>query len=99
MMAKSGIDDIERLVNVNLLGTVYPMKALLPGMVERGRGRIVVVASVAGRFGSPFEAAYAATKFAQIGLVEAVSVEVAGRAMATTGRSRSRLPPTAWPAP
>jgi short-subunit dehydrogenase len=73
------VGEVERLVQVNLLGTVYSMKAVLPGMIERGRGHIAVVSSVAGRFGSPFEAAYAATKFAQIGLAEAVSVEVAGR--------------------
>jgi short-subunit dehydrogenase len=73
------VDEVERLVQVNLLGTVYPMKAVLPGMLQRGRGHIVVVSSVAGRFGSPFEAAYAATKFAQIGLAEAVAVEVSGQ--------------------
>jgi short-subunit dehydrogenase len=73
------VDEVENLVQVNLLGTVYPIKAVLPGMLERGRGHIVVVSSVAGRFGSPLEAAYAATKFAQIGLAEALSVEVAGK--------------------
>jgi len=73
------VDAVEHLVQVNLLGTVYPIKAVLPGMLERGRGHIVVVSSVAGRFGSPLEAAYASTKFAQIGLAEALGVEVAGR--------------------
>lgn len=73
------VDEVEHLVQVNLLGTVYPIKAVLPGMLERGRGHIVVVSSVAGRFGSPLEAAYASTKFAQIGLAEALSVEVAGK--------------------
>ncbi len=70
------VDEIERLVQVNYLGTVYPIKAVLPGMIERGRGHVVIVASVAGRFGSPFEAAYSATKFAQVGLGEALSVEL-----------------------
>lgn len=70
------VDDIERLVQVNVLGTVYPIKAVLPGMIERRRGHIAVISSVAGRFGSPFEGAYAATKFAQVGLVEALSVEL-----------------------
>jgi short-subunit dehydrogenase len=68
--------DVERLLQVNVLGTVYPIKAVLPGMIERRRGHIAIVASVAGRFGSPFEAAYAATKFAQVGLGEALSVEL-----------------------
>ena len=70
---------LERMVAVNLLGTAYAMRAVLPGMIARARGRICVVASVAGRFGPPLEAAYGSTKFAQIGLAEAVSVEVAGR--------------------
>ena len=74
--ADLAVDDIERLVQVNVLGTMYPIKAVLPGMIERQRGHIAVVSSVAGRFGSPFEAAYAATKFAQVGLVEALSVEL-----------------------
>ena len=73
------VEEVERLVRVNLLGTVYPLKAVLPGMLDRGRGHLVVVSSVAGRFGSPFEAAYAATKFAQTGLAEAMSVELEGR--------------------
>ncbi|MEY2568535.1 MAG: 3-oxoacyl-[acyl-carrier protein] reductase [Actinomycetota bacterium] len=73
------VDEIERLVRVNVLGTVYPLKAVLPGMIERSRGHLVVISSVAGRFGPPMEATYAATKFAQIGLAEALSVEVAGR--------------------
>jgi len=73
------VEEVERLVRINLLGTVYPLKAVLPGMIERGRGHLVVVSSVAGRFGSPFEAAYAATKFAQTGMAEAMAVELEGR--------------------
>ena len=42
------VDDIERLVQVNVLGTVYPIKAVLPGMIERRRGHIAVISSVAG---------------------------------------------------
>ena len=72
-------DLVERMVRVNFLGTANAMRAVLPGMIERGRGRICVVASVAGRFGPPMEAAYGATKSAQIGLAEAVAVEVRGR--------------------
>jgi 3-oxoacyl-[acyl-carrier protein] reductase len=74
--ADAEVAEIERLVQVNLLGTVYAIKAVLPGMIERRRGHVVIVSSVAGRFGSPFEAAYSATKFAQVGLGEALSVEL-----------------------
>ena len=45
-------------------------------MIQRRRGHIVTVGSIAGRIGSPFEALYSATKFAQVGLTEALSVEL-----------------------
>ncbi|MCK6553679.1 SDR family oxidoreductase [Candidatus Binatia bacterium] len=70
------VDDIERIVRVNFLGTVYATKALLPQMVERGAGWIVFMASVAGKIGVPDESAYAASKFAMVGLAEALSIEV-----------------------
>jgi short-subunit dehydrogenase len=67
---------MDRLVRVNLLGTMYVLRAVLPGMVARRRGHAVVVASIAGRLGAPFEAVYSATKFAQVGLTEALAVEL-----------------------
>lgn len=70
------IDDIERMMQVNFFGTVYWTKALLPSMLARRSGWIVVMASVAGRLGVPDESAYAASKFAQVGLAEALSIEV-----------------------
>nr|MBA3655311.1 SDR family NAD(P)-dependent oxidoreductase [Actinomycetota bacterium] len=69
------VDEIERLMRINYLGTAYAIRAVLPGMIERGRGHIVIVGSIAGRIGAPFEAAYSATKFAQVGLAEAISFE------------------------
>jgi short-subunit dehydrogenase len=70
------LDDMERMMRVNFLGTLYWTKALLPHMVERGSGWIVMIASVAGKLGVPEESAYAASKFAQVGLAEALSYEV-----------------------
>jgi len=70
------LDDLERMMRVNYLGSVYLTRLLLPRMVERRRGWVVFVASVAGRIGTPGESAYAATKFAVVGLAEALSVEV-----------------------
>jgi short-subunit dehydrogenase len=69
--------EIERLTRVNWLGTAHLLRAVLPGMVERRRGHVVVVASIAGRMGAPLEALYSATKFAQVGLAEALAVELA----------------------
>jgi len=68
--------DMERMMRVNYFGSLYFTKALLPQMVERRRGWVVFVASVAGKLATPEESAYAATKFAMVGLAEALSLEV-----------------------
>ena len=70
------LDDMERMLRVNFLGTLYWTKALLPQMVERRQGWIVFVASVGGKLGVPEESAYAASKFAMVGFAEALSLEV-----------------------
>jgi short-subunit dehydrogenase len=71
------VADIERIIRVNYLGVVHLLKAVLPGMVERRSGHLVTIGSISGRIGSPFEAAYSASKFAVTGLTEALSVELA----------------------
>lgn len=70
-------DEAERLIQVNYLGTFYTVRAVLPEMLKRRAGHIVNVASVAGRLGGPFEAAYAASKFAVVGFTESLAVETA----------------------
>lgn len=70
------IEDQERMMKVNYMGMMYFTKLLLPKMVEQGRGWIVFMASVAGKIATPEESAYAATKFATVGLAEALSIEV-----------------------
>ena len=64
-----------REIAVNLTGTVNGMKAVLPGMLARGHGQIVNVASIAGRIPLPHAAMYSATKFAIVGLTEAIRAE------------------------
>lgn len=66
----------ERLIRVNYLGTVYATLAVLPSMAALRRGHIVNIASVAGRLGAPFEAAYSASKFAVVGFSESLAAEV-----------------------
>ncbi len=66
-------------VDVNLMGTVNVIEAALPPMLERGHGRLVIVASVAGYRGLPGAAAYGATKAALINLAEAMRVELEPR--------------------
>lgn len=70
------IEDMERMMQVNYLGSLYWTKALLPQMVQRHRGWVVFMASVGGKIGVPEESAYAASKFAVVGLAEALSLEV-----------------------
>ena len=70
------VDVIEHMMRVNYFGTVYATKAVLPGMIERKRGHIVMIASIAGRIGAPLEAGYSASKFAMVGFSEALSMEV-----------------------
>jgi len=66
-----------RVLAVNATGTFLCTQAMLPGMVERGWGRVVNVASIAGRTAAPYIAAYAASKHAVIGFTRAVAAEVA----------------------
>jgi short-subunit dehydrogenase len=69
--------DAERVMRANYLGTLHAVQAVLPSMVARRAGRIVLIGSIAGRIGTPFEAAYSASKFAVIGFGEALAVELA----------------------
>jgi len=65
--------------NVHLMGAVYATQAVLPGMIERGFGRIVNVASTAGLRGYAYISAYCAAKHALVGLTRALAVETAAR--------------------
>lgn len=69
--------DFRKLVEINLMGTVNCLAAILPGMLARGRGRIALVASVAGYRGLPTASAYGMTKAGLINMAEALRVELA----------------------
>ena len=71
-------DEIHRLVEVNLLGTLYGIQAALPIMRRQGSGHIINVSSIVGKRGTPRNAVYVATKFAQVGLTESLRVELHG---------------------
>ncbi|MDT0144579.1 SDR family NAD(P)-dependent oxidoreductase [Microbacterium sp. PRC9] len=73
-------DDWRRTLEVNVLGTVAMMQAFAPGMIERGWGRIVNFASMAGKDGNPNLSVYSASKAAVIALTKS-----AGKELATTG--------------
>jgi NAD(P)-dependent dehydrogenase (short-subunit alcohol dehydrogenase family) len=69
----------QRHLAVNLSGTFYCMREALPAMVERGWGRVVNVASVAGKTGAPYVSAYTASKHGVLGLTRSAALEVATR--------------------
>ena len=64
-----------RQIDINLTGVIFGMKLALPGMLARGGGHLVNIASGAGKAGVPGIATYAATKHAVVGLTEAVHFE------------------------
>ena len=69
-------DQLEEMVDVNVKGTLYAVRAALPHLLESGEADIVTVASEAGRRGLPFEAVYCASKFAQVGFTRALDHEL-----------------------
>ena len=71
--------DWRRHLDVNATGAFLCTRAVLGGMLERGSGRIVTVASTAGKVGTHYTAAYTASKHAAVGLMRAVAAEVAGK--------------------
>lgn len=68
-----------RMLAVNLTGTYYCMRAVVPGMFERGRGRVINIASEGGKVGFAYSAAYVAAKHGVLGLTRAVAIEAAIR--------------------
>ncbi|HEX7950700.1 MAG TPA: SDR family oxidoreductase [Candidatus Limnocylindrales bacterium] len=72
------------MLDTNVAGTVWPIRAVVPTMIEAGRGDIVIVASVAGFRSGADEAVYAATKFAQIGLAGGLDRELREKGIRVT---------------
>ena len=86
--------DWDRVMAVNVSGVVNVMRATLPGMVRRGWGRVVNVASIAGKEGNPTQSAYSASKGAVIALTKSVAKE-----LATTGVLVNSVAPTVTDTP
>jgi short-subunit dehydrogenase len=73
-----------RLMEVNFFGPEALTRAVLPSMLERKSGHIVVISSIAGRFGVPLRSGYSATKFALHGFYEALRAEEARNGIQVT---------------
>jgi short-subunit dehydrogenase len=76
--AELPIERLEEMVRINLLGTLYTVKAALPHLLDRAAGHIVVVASGASLRAFPWAATYGATKSAQSAFAEALRHELSG---------------------
>lgn len=74
----------ERTMAVNYFGTLYPLKAVVPGMRKRGHGAVVIISSGAGLFGLFGYTPYAPTKFALRGLAETLRAELKGTGVDVT---------------
>jgi short-subunit dehydrogenase len=82
--AQLPLDEARHMNDVNWLGTIYTVWTALPGMIERGRGHIVVVSSGGGVRGFPYAAVYGATKAAQRMFAEALRHELADTGVSLT---------------
>ena len=77
-------DMIEQLMRVNFFGVVYAVEAVLPAMLDRGRGHIVGVSSLAAFGGLPRTAGYSAAKAAVTNFLESLRVDLRGRGVDVT---------------
>jgi NAD(P)-dependent dehydrogenase (short-subunit alcohol dehydrogenase family) len=77
------IDDVtpeqmQKLMDINYFGTYHAARAALPLFRRQGAGHLVIVSSIVGKRGVPYMGAYAATKFAQVGMAECLRSELLG---------------------
>jgi NADP-dependent 3-hydroxy acid dehydrogenase YdfG len=77
-------DFLEEMIDVNVKGTLYAVRAALPHLLESGEADIVTLASEAGRRGVPFEAVYCSSKFAQVGFTRSLDHELRERGIRCT---------------
>lgn len=79
LMQEADIKDWRWLINVNLYGVIHGVKVFLPKLIAQGEGHIVNTASMGGLIAGPPEGLYCTTKFAIVGLSEALLLEVADK--------------------
>ena len=89
------VDHFAEIVQINLMGTFHVNKAVVPSMREQGYGRIVNIASIAGKDGNPNACAYSASKAGVIGFTKSLGKELAGQDIAvncvTPAAARTRI--------
>ena len=78
-LLKTELELWERHLKVNVTGPFLMTRAVLGGMLGRGWGRVINIASLAGLYGAPYVAAYTASKHALVGFTRALAMEVSGK--------------------
>jgi 3-hydroxybutyrate dehydrogenase len=78
-LAKTSDEVWRSMIDINLSGAFYCLREALPEMAEAGWGRVVTIASIAGKSGHPYIAAYAASKHGVLGLTKCAALEVADK--------------------
>jgi short-subunit dehydrogenase len=78
------IDEVEQMIRVNLMGVIYSIEAVLPGMLARRSGQLLAVSSLAGDKGLPGESAYCASKAAVNVYMEGLRIALRGRGVVVT---------------
>jgi len=89
------LDAWNKVMRINVDGTLHCCQAVIPGMIKRNYGRLVLVASIAGKEGNPTASAYSASKAAVIALTKSLGKETAGNDIAvnciTPAAARTRI--------
>lgn len=89
------LDEWAKIMKINVDGTLHCCRAVIPGMIARNYGRLVLVASVAGKEGNPMASAYSASKAAVIALTKSLGKELATQDIAvncvTPAAARTRI--------
>lgn len=75
-IAETTTGQMDRIWQTNFMGTFYCIRSVLPLMKKQGSGQIITIASVVGKRATPLNGAYCATKFAQVGLMESLRMEL-----------------------
>jgi short-subunit dehydrogenase len=78
------VPDVEKMFRVNVLGVIYSLEAVLPGMLERRRGHVAAVSSMAGYKGLPGEGGYTSSKAAVNNFMESLRIQLRGTGVAVT---------------
>lgn len=84
-MVETSIEDWERIININLWGYIYTIKALLPHFLERQQGNIINVGSFGGKVPLPKMTAYCTSKYAITGLTETLRIELESQGIHVSG--------------